>query len=96
MVPEIYKRMGCMKQVHGMTKGRFFRDPLVDRKKKLQVAQSMLFAKGLFQAGVWPILTHHELKKVHGTVMSVFRSICRDDYMGDGEYESDAALVKRA
>ena len=39
------------------------------------VLRSLVFSKGLFQAGTWPLLSAGEFSRLHSQVMSVYSSI---------------------
>ena len=60
MVPEIVARIGGMRSIFRSMRRKLISNPSVDLQKKLQVVQSVMLAKGLFNAGGWPVLYHNE------------------------------------
>ena len=64
MVPEIVARIEEMRSIFRSMRRKFISNPSVDLQKKLQVVQSVMLAKGLFNAGGWPVLYHNEYRKV--------------------------------
>ena len=98
LTPEVTKRASAIKQVHGQLASKFFKSPSIGFNAKAQVAQSIVFSRGCFQWGVWQHLTHHEYRKIHAAVLSVYRSIYSDPYMcdQDGLHQSDHSIISRA
>ena len=93
LIPEIHARMADTRVVFNSIRNKFLADPSVSLQEKLQVSQAVMLAKGLFNAGSWPILFHAEYKKTHVVIMKLYRSIACDPY--SELYESDDDLISR-
>lgn len=93
MVPEIVARIGEMCSIFRSMRRAFISNPTIELQKKLQVVQSVMLAKGLFNAGAWPVLYHSEYRKVHVAVMEIYRSIGQDPYNPD--WEPDGSMMSR-
>jgi len=93
MMPEIKSRMGAMIDVCSRIRHKFLRNRAIPHKTQCNIIQSLMLSRGLFQAGTWPKLAAAEVKKVHSSVMSVYRNLNRDQY--SCEYESDSSLLSR-
>jgi hypothetical protein len=57
---------------------RNLRHPECPPELKYNMARAFILSKGLFGAGVWPILKEPERRMVHCKTMKVYRSFARD------------------
>ena len=75
MQPEITSKMTAMKNTVKAVKGDFLARPSIPLEPRLLVLKTLVFSKGLFQAGTWPLLYVSELSRMHKQMMSIYASI---------------------
>ena len=75
MQPEITKKLATMKAATKAIRGDFLCRPNVCLDSRLLILKMLIFLKGLFQAGSWPLLYVSELTRVHKYLMDLFASI---------------------
>ena len=75
MQPEISSKIASMRNAVKAVKGDFLSRPSIPLEPRLLVLNTLVFSKGLFQAGTWPLLYVSELSRLHKQIMSIYASI---------------------
>ena len=75
MQPEISSKTAAMRNAVDAIKGNFLYCPSIALEPRLLVLRSLVFSKGLFQAGSWPILYVSELSRLHKQIMCIYSSM---------------------
>ena len=75
MQPEITAKIICMNETFNKLRPTFLNRKSIPIQKRILLSQSVLFTKGLFQAGTWPTLHTAEIVRVHKAVMKIYASI---------------------
>ena len=75
MQPEITKKLATIREATKAIRGDFLHRPHINLDSRLLILKVLIFSKGLFQAGSWPLLYVSELSRIHTCIMDVFSSI---------------------
>ena len=75
MGPALSIRLAAMGSVFGKIRTKTIKNPTIELKRKLNIIQGLLYAKGLFQAGTWRLLLINEARKVHRRIMIIYRAM---------------------
>eukprot|EP00973_Karenia_brevis_P017111 2349235-Karenia_brevis.AAC.1 len=81
LLPEVKYRCGNMMAVVPSIAKSFLHDPQISLNKKSHVVQAVLFSRGFYNAGAWPVLRQAEMSKMHACTMKVYRSAFADPYL---------------
>ena len=72
---EVAHRTMCLRTGFQRLRNRIFKNPRLDQKRKLTVAECYVFSKGFFQSSTWPELLGGDFRKMHHAVMVVYREV---------------------
>ena len=92
--PENIQRMGSMKAKCKEVKGKILKNPHVEFRRKAMVVRSALYAKGFFHCGTWRRLRVAEGRRIHGSVMSIWRSLLMLD-SPLSEHRNDDSILQQ-
>ena len=65
----------------------------IELQRRVAVAQTYVFAKGMYQASTWPELHGANFRKIHHAVMGVCRTVSRVHWEPDCNNTSDDAVI---
>ena len=91
-MPEITAKSQAMIGTLKPISSKVLSNPRVSVEKRLIIAKAYLFSKGLFQASTWHNLNVGETKKVHSTIMRVYRVILRVHRPGSRHLTDDQVI----
>ena len=75
------------------------RNPGLAMSKKVNILQTYVLSKGLFQAGTWPTLKPNLYKRFHSCILSMYRDVCghkfhnKDDDISPAEIFNDDDVI---
>ena len=93
MMPEIVARTNSMKGAYASIKTKIIRNDRIPVQNRLSVVVIYLITKGFFQAGTWRNLNIAKTKRVHNSLMAVFRGVLRVD-CPNCEHKTDDEVIE--
>ena len=73
---EVASRCAILKHETSKLRSHVLKNPWLSISRKINVLQTYILTKGLFQAGAWPTLKPQLYKKLHSCVLSMYRDVC--------------------
>ena len=95
MSEEVAYRVTCIRSEARKLHRQVFANPKIEMSKRIVVAQSYVFAEGIFQSCTWPDLCKSDFRKMHGAVMDVYRSVSNQRWTVDNGTVSDDSVISQ-
>ena len=73
---DVALKCGIMRHESSMLNRYLFAQSGIHVSKKIQVMQTYIMSKGLFQSPTWPALSAVAYKRLHTTLVKIYRTIC--------------------